>query len=135
MVDSRKTPEQREKARLREHRRYTALTPEERRARNRLNWERAGRDPYRKLKVWVAGLWREYQLTPFDWYLLLDQQDGRCAICRCLPGKERRLAVDHDHRCCPGKRSCGKCVRGLLCPRCNQGVGFFEAHRDRLDNW
>jgi hypothetical protein len=33
------------------------------------------------------------------------------------------LHVDHDHRCCPGSVSCGKCVRGLVCAPCNIAVG------------
>lgn len=49
-------------------------------------------------------------------------QENRCAICR----RERqttRWHVDHDHRCCPGVYSCGKCIRGLLCGSCNLAVG------------
>jgi Recombination endonuclease VII len=42
-------------------------------------------------------------------------QDGMCAICG---RKRRRLCVDHCHR--HGH------LRGLLCGRCNSGVGFFS---------
>lgn len=31
---------------------------------------------------------------------------------------------------CPGRNACGRCIRGLLCSRCNVGLGNF---RDRPD--
>lgn len=61
-----------------------------------------------------------------DVEVMLAEQGGRCAICREAFGLS--FAVDHDHACCPGKRSCGACVRGLLCVACNGSVGVLE-HR------
>jgi hypothetical protein len=59
---------------------------------------------------------------------MLTEQDGRCAICGRVEAYSdgRRWCVDHDHSCCPGDRSCGKCVRGLLCHRCNFAIGLLN---------
>lgn len=59
---------------------------------------------------------------------LAARQYDRCAIC----GDDGRLVLDHDHDCCPSlgkQRSCGHCVRGLLCARCNWLVGYIERSR------
>lgn len=63
--------------------------------------------------------WRKSQIefTVEEYADLLELQGGRCAICRRWPGK-RRLAVDHCH-------ATGT-VRGLLCMRCNAGLGLFR---------
>lgn len=67
-----------------------------------------------------------YNITAAEYQALLDSQDGVCAICAELCETGKRLAVDHDHRCCPGAKSCGKCIRGLLCRRCNQVLGRLK---------
>lgn len=37
------------------------------------------------------------------------------------------LVVDHDHTCCPStSKSCGQCVRGLICRSCNSAVGMIR---------
>lgn len=67
-----------------------------------------------------------YQLTPEAYRALYEAQAGRCAGCRRATGGSKRLAVDHDHTCCPGPTSCGQCVRGLLCDTCNRMLGHFR---------
>ena len=62
-----------------------------------------------------------------------------CGICH-EPFEEGQLIhVDHDHACCKEKnRSCGRCVRGLLCHTCNIALGHIERRyamaRAYLDN-
>lgn len=57
-----------------------------------------------------------------------------CEICGTgTPGgKFNRWAIDHDQHCCPGRRSCSKCVRGILCHQCNPGIGLLGEDSDRL---
>jgi hypothetical protein len=69
-------------------------------------------------------------LTQAEYEEKLAAQGGGCAICGSKsPGKNRtRFARDHDHRCCPGRgqKTCGKCLRALLCHDCNVGLGDFH---------
>jgi hypothetical protein len=51
---------------------------------------------------------------------LLAKQKGRCGICRIDKPSRRRAHFDIDH--CHRTLS----VRGLLCERCNRGIGFFD---------
>ena len=92
-------------------------------------WRRA--NPDKAQVTYVRSQLRRYGLTAVAHDALLARQRGVCAICS-LPGaasgsgRAARLCVDHDHRCCSGNRSCGKCVRGLLCRSCNAGLGQFK---------
>ena len=73
--------------------------------------------------------------------LMLKEQDGKCLCGRVetvidhRTKKPRALSVDHDHKCCPGNRSCGKCVRGLLCQSCNMGLGKFHDDPELLEKF
>jgi len=68
-----------------------------------------------------------YGLTHDQYQAMLQEQNGVCAICKRPPTAKKRLAIDHDHDCCPAGGSCGKCVRGLLCFRCNSLIGRTDA--------
>lgn len=65
------------------------------------------------------SLKRNYGLTPETYQALLDIQEGLCKICRCTPEASTKgvLYVDHDH--------ITGLIRGLLCNRCNSGLGQF----------
>ena len=70
---------------------------------------------------------RRYGITRDRYDALLEAQGGRCAICGTTePGWTKRWPIDHDHGCCPGKTSCGRCVRGLLCHDCNRRLEAVE---------
>lgn len=69
----------------------------------------------------------KYGISLVEFESFLQAQGGSCAICPATAGPDgRRLSIDHDHACCPGTLSCGKCIRGLLCPDCNRGLGLFR---------
>lgn len=85
----------------------------------------------RKLQARMEARRRKYGLTTEAFAQLLEEQAGVCAICRQLPsaGTGDRWYVDHDHACCPGTKTCGECVRGILCLDCNIGIARFA------DDW
>lgn len=91
----------------------------------------------RREASWARHIITTYLLTPAKYWLIYAKQGGRCAICRRAFGRpqfpkgnerrRKRLAVDHDHRCCPTTPTCGKCTRGLCCTTCNKRVlGHFR---------
>ena len=72
-----------------------------------------------------------YKITLEEYDFLLEQQDGHCALCSTTPEENgKRLSVDHDHSCCPGKMTCGNCIRGLLCYKCNTHIEWYAKQDD-----
>lgn len=83
--------------------------------------------PYDPEKARDVRLKRFYGLTTEQWETMFDSQGRRCAICGTEnPGVHDYWATDHDRRCCPGRTSCGVCVRGILCSNCNVGIGHLQ---------
>jgi hypothetical protein len=75
-----------------------------------------------------------YNITKDQVFWLLYKQNQVCYLCHEEETKRFKngitpvsLTIDHDHRCCPGRKSCGQCVRHLLCHRCNFMLGVVEA--------
>src|SRR3990167_8938805 len=48
-----------------------------------------------------------YGLSTQDYNFLLAVTKGRCEICNMAEGK---ICIDHDHACCSGTKTCGKCI-------------------------
>jgi hypothetical protein len=75
---------------------------------------------------------KTYSITEPQYQAILREQGGVCYLCQRAKGNgKKRLSVDHDHACCPGPISCGRCVRGLLCKPCNRDV--LGHLRDEVD--
>lgn len=67
----------------------------------------------------------KFQITFEEYKILKNLQNDLCAIC----GKKelkKSLAIDHDHK--TGD------VRGLLCQKCNRGIGCFNDSIELLKN-
>jgi hypothetical protein len=78
------------------------------------------------------GNLKRYGLTRDDYVTLEKSQNGVCKICGEPEKHKKRLSVDHDHSCCPGSGSCGKCIRGLLCFKCNKVLGQINDNKNIL---
>lgn len=71
-----------------------------------------------------------FKLSREQFEEMLKAQDNKCAVCDEV--FLHTPHVDHDHSCCHGKKSCGKCIRGLLCRRCNTSLGNMRDSIERL---
>lgn len=87
-------------------------------------WRKANPERWRAL-VKRHSLKKRYGLTADDIEVMLIRQDGRCGICESFPTGKLGWHIDHDHGT--------KRVRGLLCGRCNMGLGHFEDSPVRLE--
>lgn len=71
---------------------------------------------------------QRYGITLEEYNALNESQNGKCAICGNYPSegrnKDSRLAVDHCHE--TGK------IRGLLCQKCNTGIGLLGDTKESL---
>lgn len=100
---------------------YLAHDPERKRAYQRAYYKQR-RDMFLE-----AQLKRAYGITRADYDKMFAQQNGRCAICGSTGHKGKRTAklyVDHDH-------ATGR-VRGLLCHKCNGGLGALGDNEEGL---
>lgn len=92
-------------------------------------WLENNPDAKKKYKYVWDGLRHRYGMTIEDYDKLFSKQEGKCAICKEEFVKTKahpRLSVDHNHKT--------GFIRGLLCHRCNIGLGAFRDNEDYLYN-
>ena len=89
-----------------------------------LESERASRKDWQFASYGVTREWYDAKLA---------EQGGGCAICGATKPDNRSnfMFIDHRHSCCEKRPCCGKCVRGLLCSRCNS----FVERLDCITDW
>jgi hypothetical protein len=94
-----------------------------------VNAERV-REYQRQYRADHAQLFREghlrrvFDFTGAQYQALLEAQGGGCAVCGRAPRAGRSLHVDHNHKT--------GVIRGLLCFRCNVGIGHFREDTLRM---
>lgn len=72
-----------------------------------------------------SKLLKKYGVTVERYNTLMENQDGKCAICRIYHREcTYDFSVDHDHDT--------KEVRSLLCTSCNLGLGLFKDSSELL---
>ena len=77
------------------------------------------------LEKWDGIIRRVYGITQAQYDEMLKKQNGVCGICENSDEVEgRKLAIDHCHTTSR--------VRGLLCGKCNRGLGLFYDNPDLL---
>lgn len=70
------------------------------------------------------GKFSRYGITKEDYDLMLLEQNNQCAICKNILDKE--IHIDHCHKNIK--------VRGILCGKCNKGLGQFNDNIEYLTN-
>ena len=81
------------------------------------------RKEWRKKKGKEEKLLYQYGLTLFDYNAILKKQKNKCGLCKSdfdfkVSNKLNYPCVDHDHE--------NNKVRGIVCRRCNSGLGGFK---------
>lgn len=120
----RKTP----KGKLAEMRYVESADPDRKkmRMRSRVSYEKNRAKLLEPTRV-RAGNLKKYGITIADYERMLAEQGGVCAICRSKdPGPKGTFHIDHCH-------TTGR-VRGLLCTRCNPGLGYFQDDPELLSS-
>lgn len=82
--------------------------------------------PEEREHIWEFCMKKRYGISKENYYNLLEEQNGVCAICFKAEIQGRKLSVDHNHL--TGE------VRGLLCSKCNMVLGLLGDNDELLLN-
>ena len=99
-------------------------------------WYRKNKDKvsqYRKNRRKDQDVWYRIKYThkidENTYMQILNSQDSVCALCK----QNKKLYIDHDHSCCPTENTCGKCIRGLICQKCNMMMHYIDECSDLFE--
>lgn len=75
-----------------------------------------------------SDLKKKFKITLEQFNEMLDNQGNCCFVCKTSNpgGAYDQWHIDHDHSCCGPelrKKTCGNCIRGILCSNCNLALG------------
>jgi len=87
-------------------------------------------NPAKRSKSDYKRRFKRHGLTEEQFKELFDLYSGKCHSCKDRDANN----IDHDHKCCPGSYSCGKCVRGMLCSQCNTALGLLNDDLQKIKN-
>lgn len=104
-----------------------SLMSEEDKQKHRDSGREWARNNYQRRKSYwrIKRLKKEYNLTIEEFDNMLENQEYKCSICKCLLETEWTTNIDHCH--VSGK------VRSLLCNKCNSGLGSFKDNIEFLE--
>jgi hypothetical protein len=75
------------------------------------------REEIKEIHRW-SSIYYRFKITQEEWQAMFDKQQGCCAICGVSQENLKHpLEIDRDH--VTGR------IRGLLCRKCNCGIGMF----------
>lgn len=78
----------------------------------------------------LKRVFTRHGLSEEEYMVMFKKCNGLCWSCKDRPANN----IDHDHNCCKGTYSCGKCVRGVLCSQCNTALGLLKDDSDVIKN-
>jgi hypothetical protein len=91
----------------------------------RLSTRVQSKEELREIRRWRT-IYSLYGLTRWQWQAIFESQRGRCAICGTSQDDlGYTLEIDYD-------QYTGK-VRGLLCKKCNLGIGMFGENVENIN--
>lgn len=81
-----------------------------------------------RMNTYYKPNWHRHKITEEKYKELLAIHSGLCHACK----ESIATNIDHDHECCSGNFSCGKCVRGVLCHHCNTALGLLKDSQQNI---
>ena len=83
-----------------------------------------------RMNTYYKPSWKRHNISEEYYLELFNKYDGKCHSCK----ENSATNIDHDHSCCDTYRSCGKCIRGILCHGCNTALGLLKDSPDVIKN-